>query len=201
MERYPTRLRRQSLAEFRTFWSASRNWVSAVGLFASPTVIQCVGAGWKNIPAIGEAVMDGLIGVIVSLCGTGLIALWKGAKTLDADLHSRIAKLEDLHRNLGAKPTRSAAEEHYYQVARTELANVSEQSKAVLRHSWEHGRLEAGLQLNVPDLHAGQIMNLLNGELSRVSFIRKREEHGYNIWWEPVPAYTDVVEDLLYASS
>lgn len=61
-----------------------------MGLFLSPAVVHGFRTGWKNMSDLNEGVTNGLIGLIVSLCGTGLIAFWRGAKSLDAALQKRL---------------------------------------------------------------------------------------------------------------
>jgi hypothetical protein len=90
MPPYKIRLFREAWKEFKGFWSAYRNWVTVVGLLLSPAVIHGFRTGWKNMTDLNEGVTNGLIGLIVSLCGTALIAFWRGAKSLDAGLQKRV---------------------------------------------------------------------------------------------------------------
>ena len=193
---YAKRLRRAATGEFKAFWTAYRNWVTIASFFVSPTLIQIIRHGWRSMVNLDETVTNGALGLIVSLGGTYLIAIFRGAKSIDATQRNEIL---EANRLLSKKGTRTPWEERCYRKAESEWRELSETAKEVVRCLWTHERLQ-GPELNrytIPGVTYHEVVAALEGELAHVSFMQMHEQPGYGVWWEPVPAYRDVVKDLL----
>lgn len=100
-----------------------------------------------------------------------------------------------------AKPPRSPADEHYYHEAEMEIQPLSETAKEILRHLHANERLYAGAGgMKVTGLHPDQIIKCLQGELSSLKIVRRKEEWNreQKLWWEIPPGYRDALGELLF---
>src|SRR5579862_177654 len=97
---YGKRLHRSARAELRKFWSDYRIWLTFVSVIIAPILIQAFRHGWRSVLNLKEAVENGIIGLVISLVGTYLIAIRKGAESLDGELRHVI---EDRDQSIGGK--------------------------------------------------------------------------------------------------
>lgn len=91
---YRDRLRLASRKEFRKLWTDFRWWLSIVGLFNLPIIVQ-VARGKRGMLDLGEAVGYGLISLVVSLAGSYAIAMRSGAAALDGIHQSALQSSKD----------------------------------------------------------------------------------------------------------
>src|ERR1035441_2278112 len=91
---YGKRLHRAARLEFRKFWSDYRLWVFAASAFLAPIALQAARHGMRSVLNVGETLENGLLGAVFSLVGTYLIAMRKGAETLDAGQQTRAVSAE-----------------------------------------------------------------------------------------------------------
>jgi hypothetical protein len=155
---YGKRLRKAAGKEFTGFWSSYRNWATFATVFLVPVGIQIARHGWCSVLNLEETFTSGAIGLVVSMVGTYLIGVWKGAEALDAGLRvtiedrnqtvaERDREIQEKARTiqaLSAKPKRTAAEEHHYLTAQTALQKLGEDCITVLRHLRTHDTLTFG---------------------------------------------------------
>jgi hypothetical protein len=99
-----------------------------------------------------EILENGLAGAALSLAGTYLVAMRKGAERLDHEqqaiiqinetqIASQAANIAQLNQSL-SKPQRTSVEEHHYQVAKAILAKHGESARSILRHLRTLGELQ-----------------------------------------------------------
>src|SRR5579863_5691097 len=112
---YGRRLRKAAYEDFRNFWSGHRLWVTFATL-VSPFLAQAKTYGWASLLTLHETLESATYALGLSLAGNCLIALWGGAKSLDAGLHAKIQQ-------------RNPAEEHHFRIAREIIEKLTEKDK------------------------------------------------------------------------
>jgi len=159
---------------------------------------------------LDETASSALIGLAVSLVGTYLIAMRKGAETLDAGLRrditgktKEIQQQTDIIKKLSESPKRTPAEEHHYTEAARAIANLSPEAKTVAKHIYSHGKVCApGGRIVVRGLTVPQSMDALNGDLASVPFIARVPGElagiGSVLCWEIVQEYKSALAELLF---
>lgn len=135
-EKYRTRLNRASRIEYKKFWSGYRLLVTFAGLLA-PLLIQ-LQRGVHSMLSLGDAMESGAIGLFLSLSGTYLYSRRKGAEALDAEreteIRNRDTKIAEQEGKIQAlaKPPRTGAEQHYYEIAKLALARHGQEAMKIL---------------------------------------------------------------------
>jgi hypothetical protein len=120
---YGERLHKAARREWKTFWSGYRAFVTIVAIL-SPIIIQILRHGVRSVVNVDETLANGFIGLCVSLVGTYLIAIRKGAENLDVlradELAGRDSKIQELTIKLQV-PKRSDVDEHHFRMAQDAL--------------------------------------------------------------------------------
>jgi hypothetical protein len=154
VENFRKRLRLAARQEFQTFWSMYRYWVTGAGI-VGPVVVQIWNHGARSIRNLGESLFGAVVILVMSLLGTCVIALWKGAKQLDCDhLLSEKAlteQLSDLQLKL-ASPKVSLFEERQRSLVVEKLKSFSDGEQAVIRHLVHRGQVDRAGLAKVADL-------------------------------------------------
>ena len=166
-QNYGKRLHQSAGREFKQFWSSYRYWATFSSVFLSPIVWQVIRHGAHSVVNVGETLVSALVGLIISMGGTYLIAMRKGAETLDSNWHTQVGEKQDL---LNAETARSNAlavevgdlkrtrrtpfQEKEYQRIKGLMGDYDEDCMAVLRYLMRHGKMgkyQGGAIENLPD--------------------------------------------------
>jgi hypothetical protein len=152
-ESYGKRLRKAARKDFRQFWSSHRSWVTFVSLL-SPSLILVLRYGWHSLLNLRSILESAGLGIVLSVIGNYVIALWRAAESLDAGLqaqiHSRDAAIADREETIKkqeekiqafAQPKRNAADQHHYNKAKAFLDKHGPKFVAALQHLRNHGDL------------------------------------------------------------
>ncbi|MEP6534301.1 MAG: hypothetical protein ABJF23_03225 [Bryobacteraceae bacterium] len=126
---------------------------------------------------LNETITNGVVGLLMALCGTYLIAIRKGAESLDTGLRNELAARDlniqqksDTIQQLTQHPKRTPSEEHAYTIAEAALQKLGPDCRDVLRLLKLRGSLSFG-RLN-PVLPDG-----MNAESTREVLNRCEAEH------------------------
>ena len=95
-------------------------------------------------------------------------------------------------------PKRTPTEQHYFDTAEAEWRKLSNAGKQIVRYLWAHERLWGSELASIPGVPYEDVRVAIEGELKNVVFIKPFHNPGQDRWWQPVPAYRDVVNELLY---
>jgi hypothetical protein len=150
---YRKRLLLAASKDFKQFWSSHRSWVTVVSLL-SPSFIQVLRYGWPSLLNLRSILESAALGIVLSIMGNCVIALWRGAKSLDAGLqaqiHSRDAVIADREETIKeqkekiqifAQPKRNAADQYHYDKAKAFLDKRGPKFLGALQHLRNHGDL------------------------------------------------------------
>ncbi len=137
---YGERLHTTARKELRKFWSDYRWWVTIASAVIAPILAQILRHGIHSVYGIRETIENGLIGLVISLVGTYLIAMRKGAEVLDL---ARDTESLTLRREVDrlTPPKRTPQQQHYYDQAKTALEELGENERIVLKHLKNHGKI------------------------------------------------------------
>ena len=115
----------------------------------APIALQAARHGVRSVLNVGETLENGLLGAVFSLVGTYLIAMRKGAETLDAEQRSKVTIAESKTDKLAAecqrlasmleKPKRTPAEEYHHGMVAAAIKERGEPAKIALRHLRHQG--------------------------------------------------------------
>jgi hypothetical protein len=154
---YRKRLLVAAWEDFRKFWSAHRYWVTFVSLLLSPLIIQVLRYGLPSLLSTQNILESAALGIGLSIIGNVLIAVWTGAKSLDAGLHEKIQHrdvivaardqtIEEQDEKIRSitEPKRTPAEQHHYDTAKKTIERLGPSCVVALRHLKTHGRLIIG---------------------------------------------------------
>jgi hypothetical protein len=89
---------------------------------------------------LNETLENGFIGLVVSLVGTYLIAVRKGAEAIDTAWGAEYSALRKQVEQL-TPPKRTLSEEHHYNEAKAALETLGAKAIVLLRHLKKHGEL------------------------------------------------------------
>ncbi len=203
---YGKRLRAAARIEFRSFWSAYRYWL-VFAPWAVAVVVHIVLHGFSNVGNLVETLVIGVGGFALSILGTYVIAMRKGAEVLDAQRHDDLSARDRTITELSAKledSRRDPSEEHHRAIAARELSSLSATAKQVLRYIWTNGKLEEqDLQnLALPELDTVAVRQVLDGELRNLQIMQRHEWHdfsGDHTSWEIPPGFRTILGKLLFA--
>jgi hypothetical protein len=144
---YGKRLHKAAREDFKTFWSGHRSWVTFSTLI-SPFLVQVKVLGWASLLTGYETLESAVLALGLSLAGNYVIALWGGAKSLDAGSRAAIAERDkQIHQRekeisgLSSKPHRTPAEEHHFREAEAMLQKLPDAAKSILQYSWTNNDL------------------------------------------------------------
>jgi hypothetical protein len=189
---YGKRLRRAARKNFGNFWSSHRWWVT-FSTVVSPFLIQAISHGWRNLLTLHEALESTAFALALSLAGNYLIALWGGAKSLDAELRSQLTQEHD------------APEDYHSRVARETVEKLTAQEKQVLMHLWNCGSspllTRRGFTLNqISGVGSDEVRRILS-QLGRTPIVlskRDRDHTGPYETWEVQQGFRDALKKLLF---
>jgi hypothetical protein len=154
---YGKRLHRAAREDFKGFWSLYRYWVTvATGLF-SPILIQLYRHGWRSVVNLDETVTSVVVGLLVSMGGTYLIAMRRGAETLDAGLRNEVTghnsaasrlseevqKLQEQLTNPPISRIEQSRRDSVGQKLQLFPSAYAETAKSILKYVLEHGQVNA----------------------------------------------------------
>jgi hypothetical protein len=198
---YGKRLHKAAREDFKNFWSRHRVWVT-IATLTSPFLVQSKNHGWRSLLTSRETFESVGLALGLSLIGNYLIALWGGARSIDTALRGDLAKkTQDIQR---LTPRRNQADEYYHNLAAASVANLSENAKKVMREIWSHNEIcaRAG-KMALAGLTVPETTTILQRDLASVPFVRT--SHGkiegsmsWEMCWEIVPAYKEVLRELLF---
>jgi hypothetical protein len=195
---YGRRLREAALNDLRNFWSAHRRWVT-ICTIVSPFIIQGFTHGWASLLLLRDNLVAATCGLLLSLIGNFLIALWCGAKSLDAALQEKIRQ-QDLAIQEGRQ---DPAGEHHLRAARGIVERLSRIEKQVLADLWTRGPIKyrRGTSLcRVNGMEIGEHRNILARLVSTtlVSWERDRDYTAPYETWEIAAGYKVALGSLLF---
>jgi hypothetical protein len=141
---YGKRLRAAAQTDFRKFWSDYRWWLTIVGFFNLPIIIQLI-HGEDTLIDWGLACIYALLSLILSLLGSYAIAMRRGAENLDSghlttikkqdeELDVRASRIKELEK----KPKRSLLEESQDELLKERFEKYGEEEKSVLNYLAMH---------------------------------------------------------------
>ena len=140
---YGKRLHKAARQEFKQFWSSYRCWVAIVPSIAVPVIFQIVRHGIRSMLNIGETLESGLAALVLSMVGTYLIAMRKGAEILDAEHLNRVDQMEKeitkLHEE--AHPAIPQIEQQRIRILTDFFASLREGQKRILAYILLRGRV------------------------------------------------------------
>ena len=205
---YARRLRTAARDDFSKFWTAHRYWVTFVSFLLAPMMFQLTTTGWEKMRPL-DIVESAGIGIVLSVIGNSLIALFKGAESLDSDLHGEIQKrdgmIAEYERSL-QKPQRTPAENHKYNSARLALERLGPSAVNALRHLSIHRELIFSLtHPPLPEgMDLGEAMNFYiscvrEGLVSRHDINADINTECPSMIFEIAPGMISILEELLYA--
>jgi hypothetical protein len=96
---YGKRLHAAARKDFRGFWSDYRWWITIVGFFNLPLIVQAI-RGIHTMFDFGVACAYGLVSLTLSLVGSYAIAMRKGAEDLDSQKNKTISNLTEQNSKL-----------------------------------------------------------------------------------------------------
>ena len=201
------RVRKAAVTDFKKFWTAYRYWVTIVGLLLAPLLVRVLGHGLSKM-TVGNLFLSALVGFCLSLAGTGIIALWKGAESLDAALRDKLSErdtkilsYETEHR----KPQRTPAEDHRYKSAELALVRLGQPAFIALRHLSTYGELVFGLtHPPLPEgMGLGQAMNVYRACVEEGLVVRRDinaniDTECPSVIFQIAPGMKAALEELLY---
>ncbi len=139
---YGKRLQAAAQTDFRKCWSDYRWWLTIVGFFNLPIIVQLV-HGENTLINWGLACLYALISLIFSLLGSYAIAMRRGAEVLDSQKNKTISDLTEQNSRLDelAHPKVPPEEKERRQQVRgmLKVCNFSKGAKAVLRTALDLG--------------------------------------------------------------
>lgn len=155
----------------------------------------------------------GLVSLTLSLIGSYVISIRRGAERLDTELHDEISKKQASIReaqtrneelkSLLAKPKRTAIEEREYQGVKTILEKYGEPEKDLLRYIRMHGKIKEtyimGFSSLPPNLKPEEAKSLL-GKLvihNLVSMEQTQALRGFENTWQLAPGAVPALTELL----
>jgi hypothetical protein len=148
---YGKRLHRKARTEFRKFWSDYRCWVAFASAFVTPVLLQIVRHGWRSLLNIDETLTSGFVGLALSLAGTYVIAMRKGAEILDTEQRSRTTAAEAENQRLNSvlndKPKQvSVLDQHRFEIVKAATATLGAEAIQTLRHLRAIGKITLGYE-------------------------------------------------------
>jgi hypothetical protein len=201
------RVRAAAVQDFKKFWSAYRYWVTFVGMLLAPLLVRAVRQGLSKM-TIGDLLLSALFGLCLSLAGTWIIALWKGAESLDAALRNELTKRDTKilsYETAHHKPQRTPAEHHRYKSAQLALDRLGEPALMALRHLSTYGELVFGLtHPPLPEgMNLGEAMNIYlacvgEGLAARRDINANIDTECPSVIFQIAPGMKAALEELLY---
>jgi hypothetical protein len=165
---------------------------------------------------IEESVVNGSIGLALSMVGTYGIAMRRGAENLDREHEDKIKLQGDelaiekaRVRNLNAevedlkKPKRTAFEEKEYQIIKSTVDGYDELHKDVLRHLLRVGKMTETFMVQLsplpPKLNRDATTKILNQfAADNIAFIERGQGlRGFEDVWQIAPGAIRALNELL----
>jgi hypothetical protein len=137
---YGTRLRAAARSEFTNFWSSYRNWVWFASTCLVPIALQISRHGWRSVLQLNETLENGFIGLIVSLIGTYLIAVWKGAVAIDTEREVEFSALQNTVERL-TPPKRSPLKQRQHDQTKASFDGLDQSAKTILLFLKHHTKI------------------------------------------------------------
>jgi hypothetical protein len=137
---YGKRLHAAARRDFRRFWSDYRWWLTIVGFFNLPIIVQVIHR--KNtLIDWGLACIYALVSLSLSLLGSYAIAMRRGAEALDSQQSKMISDLAEQNSKLHdvAHPKVSPEEERKRKLVADKLKHFNQKSKRVMRYILDCG--------------------------------------------------------------
>jgi hypothetical protein len=147
---YGKRLHKAARKDFKNFWSVHRWWTVLVSIMSAGVgvLIQVAILGTSSVLNLELTVTTAAGALVVSLIGNYIIAMRRGAEALDAErvgeIRSKDTKILDREKEIRAlaKPPRTGAEQHYYEIAKLALAKHGPEAMKILYHMRTHDGIE-----------------------------------------------------------
>ena len=185
------------------------------GTGLAPIVAQTAFHGARSVVNIGETLVNGMVGFVLAVCGTYLIAIWKGARTLDEKRQSditlrdgRIAEqahtIENLNKAL-VKPPRTQAEEGRLEMVKAALQR-GEGARNILLYLRNCGKIIFS-DIHVPDLPEGmkrEDAQRILDDLKKDNVVTEEitpEGVSHRSTWRLCPALASELDELLHPES
>jgi cell division protein FtsB len=213
---YGKRLHAAARTDFKRFWSDYRWWITIVGFFNLPLVIQVV-LGKHTMVDFGVACIYAVISLIFSLLGSYVIAMRRGAESLDTHWQQRIgqrneqldterervknlnAEIEDLKK----KPGRSIPDERDFNAVKSLLEKHQEDDKTVLGFLLKVGKMKQSHGWNLAPLPKGFTHDRTQIALNKLAqddlVIRENTNipGGWELVWQVAPWAIQHLRELL----
>jgi hypothetical protein len=198
---YGKRLRNAAHQDFWNFWSSHRMWVTFSTL-VTPFLIQAETHGWNSLLTLRETLESAAFALGLSLAGNCLIALWGGAKSLDAGLRSIIQQQEHMISDRDKQIQQDPAEEHHLSAASEIVGTLALKDKQVLMHLWTTGLLKGrrGIPQPIADLSVDEVKEILV-RLSATPLVNWQRDRDYTSpyeTWEIPVGYKNAIAKLLF---
>jgi hypothetical protein len=137
---YKERLRVAARTDFKKFWSDYRWWITVVGFFNLPLIVQGL-FGKHSMIDFGVACIYALISLIFSLLGSWAIAMRRGAEVLDSQKSTTITGLTDQNLRLheSAYPKVLPQELRRREIVRKTLNDLGPEGRKVIQYILDSG--------------------------------------------------------------
>jgi hypothetical protein len=201
---YGKRLHAAARKDFISTWSAHRWWMTLMSIVAacSGVAIQIIYLGSSSVANLEMTLMVGITSLILSMIGSYLISMRRGAAALDVSREEESLKLRQTIELL-TPPKRTAAEEYKYAEAERSLVKLGDSAKTVLRFVMKHGVLKFVPNMDPPapegmtprEMRA--IMDACEKE-SLISINKTPTPAGADYSYIIAPGMKSVLDDLLY---
>src|SRR5271155_1674579 len=130
---YRSRLWRAALKNLREFWSSHRIWVTLSALVL-PFAAQVVAHGWASLRQLWDNVLIASAGLALAVAGNCVIALWGGAKSLDASLREEIRRRDIELAAISERAQPDPAGEYHLRAARQAVEKLTMREKLILQN-------------------------------------------------------------------